>query len=132
MKTILIDTNVILRFLLADEPVLYAQAKTLFLEAENQQCSLYIDEIVTAEVVWVLTSFYKHSREQVSQTLLRIFTQAWVVNPRKKQVLQALSSYSTTHLSFIDCWLLTLSKKQSLELQTFDQKLHSKANKRSI
>jgi predicted nucleic acid-binding protein len=120
---IIVDTNVILRLILADDPKLSHRAKEIFDLAETGKVRIYIDEVIVAEVVWVLSSFYRQPKADVVLNLKDMISQKWIVNPRKKLVLAVLDLFSETNLSYIDAWILSVSKQQKIELKTFDQKL---------
>jgi predicted nucleic acid-binding protein len=126
MNVVLVDANIILRYLLADHPQLSAQAKSLFLKAEEGKVKLYCDEIVIAEVIWVLSSLYKTPKGEIVSQLEIILSQNWTINPRKNLILESLNLYSSSSLSYIDCWLLKLSEIENLRLETFDRKLRKK------
>lgn len=123
---IIVDTNVILRLILADEPKLSIQAKEIFDLAETGQTKIYIDEVVVAEVVWVLSSFYRQPKQDIVRHLKDMISQTWIVNPRKKLVLAALDLFLETNLSYIDAWILSVSRHRKIELKTFDKKLDKK------
>ena len=57
METYLLDTNVVLRFLLRDEPRMATAAEALFARAERGEVKLLIDSVILAEVLFVLQSF---------------------------------------------------------------------------
>lgn len=123
MNTILVDTNIILRFLLRDDEALFALAESVFNKAESGNAKIYIDELVVAEVIWTLTSFYKQPKKEVANLLTKLVNQKWITNPRKKLILKALRLCSTTNLSYIDCWLIEVARKAKMPLQTFDESL---------
>ena len=58
-KTILIDANIVIRFLLNDSPKLSRKAKAIFRQAEAGEIKLFFDEVIVAEIIWTLSSFYK-------------------------------------------------------------------------
>lgn len=122
-RIIYVDTNIIVRHLLGDHPTLSRQAQKLFIRAQSGEVQLYFDEVVVAEVVWVLKSFYKIAKEDICQQLLDIITQKWVVNPRKKMIIRSLEQFKISNLSYIDCWALNISKQRKIQLQTFDKTL---------
>lgn len=127
MKPIItVDTNVILRLILADEPKLSIRAKEIFDLAETGQTKIYIDEVVVAEVVWVLSSFYRQSKQDIVRHLKDMVSQTWIINPRKKLILAALDLFLKTNLSYIDAWILSVSRHRKIELKTFDKKLDKK------
>lgn len=122
-KTLLIDANIIVHHLLGDHPTLSPQAKKLFVQAQSGEILMYFDEVIIAEVVWVLKSFYKLLKGDIVKQLVDIVSQSWVINPRKKLILNSLEQFKTANLSFIDCWILAVSKHQKIQLKTFDKAL---------
>lgn len=123
IKTVCLDANIIIRYLEADNPSLSPKAKELFSKAEKGSTKIYIDEVIIAEVIWVLSSFYEQSRQTISNKLTSLLSPKWIINPRKKLILATLNSYSVSNLSYIDNWVLQVSKLKKLKLETFDKNL---------
>lgn len=113
-----LDTNVLLRFLLKDHPTLSPQARNIILTGKH-----YLDEIILAQVIWVLSSYYKQSRHDIAVSIDKLLSLPHLMNPRKSLILQAVQLYKDTSLEYVDCWLLTVSKAHNLNLTTFDKKL---------
>ncbi|KKR33294.1 MAG: PilT protein domain protein [Candidatus Gottesmanbacteria bacterium GW2011_GWC2_39_8] len=122
-EIILVDANVLIRFLLRDHPKLSEEAKQIFLRGEKGEVKIYIDEVVIAETVWVLTSFYKIGREQLGQSLLKLISQDWMINSKKRIIIQTLDLFLSCRLDYIDCWLLAVSRINKISLKTFDKML---------
>jgi len=118
-----LDTNVIIRFLLCDNKILFKKAKTIFKKAENGFYKLYIDEIVVAECIWLLSSFYKSSKNKTIQMLIKIVSFDFVICDNKNLLIDTMIMVNDQNLSFIDCWLNLKSKLMNLQLITFDKKL---------
>lgn len=127
-KLLCLDTNVLIRFLRADHPELSQKAKEIFLKAQKGEIRIYLDEVIVAESVWLLSSFYKIERKEIALQLQELVSQEWIVNPRKKVILESLSLFLETNLHFVDCWIACINKSISGELKTFDKKL-KKLNK---
>lgn len=128
-KLVCIDTNILIRFLRADHPKLSPKAKEIFLSAQKGEINIYIDEIIVAETVWLLSSFYKLKKEEIAYQLQELVSQEWIINPRKKLILQSLSLYSSSNLHYVDCWINYVSKEISGKLVTFDKDLKKQASK---
>lgn len=120
---VLVDANIILRLLFKDNKALFLKAKEIFLKAEKGDQKIYLDEVIIAEVVWTLSSFYKIKKPDITDGLEKIISQDWTINPRKGLIIEALNLFKAKNLSFIDCWMAVVSKKQKLTLETFDKKL---------
>lgn len=127
-KTVLLDTNIILRFLRHDQPQHFGHVRNLFQEAEKGTINCYIDPVVLAEVIWTLTSFYKVNRSEISTKLEMLLAQKWMVNEHKQALLSALHQYQETNLDYIDCWLLAVSEEHAIPIETFDKKLQKLAH----
>ncbi len=123
MNTLILDTNIILRFLRKDNLVFYKRAKLIFNRAGEGKILLYLDELVAAEIVWTLQSFYKQFKQDVVEVLLDLASQDWIINPRKQILLETLRLYRGVNLSYVDCWLVILSRESRIKLETFDSKL---------
>src|SRR3989338_2859411 len=123
IKTSVIDANIIIRFLLHDHPSLSSLAKSIFLKAEQGKIKLYFDEVVIAEVVWTLSSFYKIKKADLVDRMEKLLSQDCVVNSKKNIINKALLLYASSNLDYIDCWVYIVSKSQGMTLKTFDKKL---------
>lgn len=54
MKRYLVDTNVLLRFLLADSEKLSPRAKDFFVRAEHGEWEVVLTDVGIAEATWVM------------------------------------------------------------------------------
>lgn len=122
-SAVIIDTNILLRYLRNDHPMLSLEARKLFEKAHKNILNIYIDELVLAETIWVLSSYYQTPKPLIVSTLQEQLYFDWIINPRKKLMLKALEYYGKTNVSYIDSWLYKLSKSERLSLETFDTKL---------
>ena len=64
-----IDTNVLVRFLVNDDPRQSKVAKEIFRGAELARESLYVSSLVLLETIWVLESAYGVGRDALVDTL---------------------------------------------------------------
>ncbi len=67
-----LDTNVVVRFLVRDDPAMTAQARRVFEEAEGIGETLVIHNLVLIETLWVLRSVYGFSREAILEAVERL------------------------------------------------------------
>ncbi len=98
-----IDTNVLIRHLTGDPPEMAARA-TPFLMAADQ---LLLADLIVAEMVYVLESFYEVPAEQVAQLVRSViaFEPISVVHPAL--LLRALEVYEVDGLDFTDAYLVS-------------------------
>ena len=118
-----LDTNVLIRHLVQDEPA-QARLATRFI---TQECSraepVFINRIVLCETVWVLESAYGYSKEDIAGVLERIMqTQQFVIeNVRAAWV--ALRLYRSSAIDFADCLLAETNRESGcIETVTLDKK----------
>lgn len=120
IETICVDTNVVLRFLLEGDSGFHQKAKEFFSRAERGGIKIYLDEIISVEVVWVLIKLYKIKKLDALMTMAKLLKNRYLVNPRKKFMLKAIILSSRTGLSYPDAWLHIISKESGFVVETFD------------
>ena len=118
---LLVDANVILRYLLRDSEELYAKAEEVFNEVLDGRAKILILESVVAEVVYVLQKVYNVSRKEISEVLEKLIEFRGVKVYNKEQVLKALEIFSTKNIDFVDCLLCAYGQRN--KVITFDKGL---------
>ncbi len=121
-KIHLIDTNVILRYLIGDDPEKAARATVLMERVEDGLQNIEIPSIVVAETTWTLEKFYNVPREEIANKLLTIFSFNGVKGSEKKAIIKALHSYASMKIDFIDCFLAEQSVEKKMAIYSFDKK----------
>jgi predicted nucleic-acid-binding protein len=119
----LVDTNVILRYLLKDNELLFKKASSLLEKVKGGEETVVIPESVLAECVYVLLRIYKVERQIISEKFQGLFSYKGVVNPDKKEMVYAITLFGKTQLSIVDCILCARATLNRLELFTFDNEL---------
>ena len=121
MKKYLLDTNMLLRFLLADHAELSPKASRLFQQAADRKCLLVLSDLGIAEAVWVLTSYYKIDRKSVAENLAKLVVRAGVYCPSLDPVLDALARFKATNCDFFDCYLAAQAVASGIGVASFDK-----------
>lgn len=120
---VLLDTNVILRLLQADEPAQHKRAKRLFEEAAEGSVRLIVPSLVVAELGWVLGGFYKMDRSYVAAALKALCHTPNVVVIEAGVILRALEIFVSHKVDFVDAYLVALAEEARIKrLATFDRK----------
>lgn len=100
-----IDTNVIIRYIVQDDPE-QAKAATKLIE---QSCSLdnpgYINHIVLCEIVWVLRRSYKLDKQNIYRVIEQIMRTDRLMIEDLQLVWKALETFKGTKADFADCLL---------------------------
>jgi predicted nucleic-acid-binding protein len=117
-----VDANVILRFLTGDPAEMAAQARALFEDVEKGEVALLVDEIVVAEVVWVLHSFYRHPAAKISRVVQELLSREGFQAEDKPGLLAALSLFSEKNVDFADALVAVHMGREGIgEVFSFDQ-----------
>ncbi len=126
-RALILDTNVILRFLLKDVPELYQRAEQVFRLVENDKLEVLLSDLVLSECIWVLEKFYKVPRQQISQNLLVFLQAKGVLTETPKPVLEkGLSTWSKSSLDWTDALLVAKAAHGNTKLITFDREIKKK------
>lgn len=121
MAKYLLDTNVLIRFILGDHATLSPAARKLFGEACDGKCALILTEVAVAEAVWVLHSFYNIKRNPISEWLSKVILSAGVRCMKRDEMLDALHRFASTKCDFLDCYLASLATASGDHVATFDK-----------
>lgn len=115
---VLIDTNVLLRFLLQDHKTLSKQANDI-IDEHDVVCL----NGVVYEVIHVLQSVYQIERQTIADKLLILFENEIIFGENKAVIIQALTVYQTTSMDFIDCLLIAYQVIDKKRVFSFDKKV---------
>lgn len=116
----LVDTNLLLRFLLKDNPAQFEAAKKLIIQSDE---GLILPELAVAEVVWVLQSVYKFKKEEVIEKIFELLKLRSLVT-NFSLLHDTLIIYQNHHIPFVDAYLLAYCKYFKLEgIYSFDKDL---------
>jgi predicted nucleic-acid-binding protein len=116
----LIDTNLIVRFLVQDHEAHAKIASQLFEACDRGEITFVVLSPVLAECVFVLESFYKHSRTDIAQVLANLLTSPGVELEERAVNLDALTRYGSSKVHFVDCIIAATAAAESLAIATFD------------
>lgn len=124
-----LDTNVLVRYLVGDDPVQTARARR---ELERDERFL-VDSVVICELVWVLESGYGFSRAEIAGALERILAIAQFEIEGKDLALSALDDFRGSTADFSDCLLGRRNRAAGAsETLTFDRSLRGLAGFRVL
>ena len=120
---LLIDTNVIIRYLVGDHAESLAKSTSLFEAVETGETQIVILDNVIMEAFFVLTKFYQLPKAEVIDDLKTILSFAGVINHDKLEIIETLNLVLYKNIDFVDALLCVKSKLYDLELFSFDEKL---------
>ena len=128
IKQNVLDTNVLLRFLVGDNQSQQKQAIEWFKQAENGRRKIIILPLVVAETVFVLENFYERSRSDIVEALDIFLAQKWLTI-ENRSVLRGLWKWYLEGFHFVDSYLLSWNDVYRGGVLTFDQRMNKKDKK---
>jgi predicted nucleic-acid-binding protein len=121
-KVYLVDTNVILRYLLDDHKTHSPKAKAFMLQVSRGKKKVEIPAIVIAECIYVLEKFYEVPRNEVVESISGILSFTGIVNTDRSEILEALLKFKKSNTDIVDCILAAYSSSDKVVV-SFDKDL---------
>lgn len=118
---VLLDANILLRYLTNQPPELAERSRALLERAENGELKLILTPLVVAECVWVLKSFYKLPLAAIGAALQQVLELGGVTTQQRPIISAALSSMAQHTVDFTDAYLAELARAEGLSVASFDQ-----------
>jgi predicted nucleic acid-binding protein len=115
-----IDTNILVRHLTGHPPEQARRASAFLAKAEE----LLLTDLVAAEVVYVLESFYEVPRARVAELVRAILAFESTVVVDLSLLLRALELYEVDRLDFADAYLVASAETSGLNtVASFDRSI---------
>jgi predicted nucleic-acid-binding protein len=115
-----VDTNVLVRHLTGDPADMATQA-TSYLRTETE---LLLTDLVVAETIYVLESFYETPRETVAAAVRSLISLASVVTVDAALLLRALEVYETGRIDFAEAYLVACAESTGVDrIASFDRSI---------
>jgi predicted nucleic-acid-binding protein len=119
-KVYLIDTNVILRYLLGDHPEFSPKAEAFMGNISEGTKKAEIFDVVIVECIYVMEKYYQIPKSEISTKLSGILNFSGIVNPDRSEILEALLKYNSTNIDIVDCILAAHSSPEKIVI-SFDK-----------
>ena len=115
-----IDTNILVRHLTGDPPKMAAHA-TRYLGSAS---GLLLTDLVVAETVYVLESFYEAPREQIAVAIRSVIAFGSIVTVDPAMLLRAVEVYETDRLDFAEAYLVANAESTGVNrVASFDKSI---------
>lgn len=115
-----LDTNVLVRYIMQDDPKQSPKA-TALIESLDADAPGFVTLVSIVELYWVLTSCYELTNEQVKQALEALLRTKQILVDRADQVLRALRVFGDGKADFADCLIeRTAAAAGCSQTMTFD------------
>ena len=115
-----LDTNVLVRYIMQDDPKQSPMATRLVESLTGDQPG-FVPLVAVVELVWVLSSSYRLTREQQVEALDLLLRSREIVVDRADLVLQAQRRFARGGADFADCLIERIAQAQRCRTtMTFD------------
>ncbi len=122
-----IDTNILIRFLLADDARQAADARAIITDTAGAGDRIYISCVVLLEAVWVLETVYRFSREELCKLVDALLSRPAFNLQAESAVAEAVDHFRHGKADFADYLAAVFSKKDAgSRLVTFDRACREK------
>jgi len=118
-----VDTNVLVRFLVHDDPAQAALVREKFLSAEREGTAFFVPLLVLLETIWVLESAYAIPRSDLLDTLADLLRLP-ILNFEQREAVQAALTAARSHPLDLPDALIAESARHNgcSSVLTFDRK----------
>lgn len=127
METSLVDTNVIIRYLVENSDRIQSRFKgvfTFFPKVERGEIKIALSELVLFEAFFVLTKLYDVPEKEAADKLSGIVSFKGVIMPDKPLILSCLKILQKERIDLVDAYLLAFSRKKNIKrIYSFDRDL---------
>jgi len=115
-----VDTNILVRHLTGDPADMAARATAYLAETTE----LYLTDLIVAETVYVLESFYEAPRDQVANSMRSLVSMRSVVTVDPALLLRAIEVYETDRLDFAEAYLVACAESTGVgRVASFDRSI---------
>ncbi len=119
-KVYLIDTNVVLRYLLGDHPEFSPKAEAFMFDVSKGVKKAEILDVVIVECIYVMEKYYEIPKTEIVEKLSGIMNFSGIVNPDRSEILEALLKYENSNIDIVDCILAARSSPEKVVI-SFDK-----------
>jgi predicted nucleic-acid-binding protein len=115
-----VDTNILIRHLTGDPPAQAARVTRFLAEADE----LLLADLIVAEVVYVLESFYEVERARVAELVRAIIAFDAVRVVDEDLLLRAVEVYEIERLDFAEAYLVASAERAGVDaIASFDRSI---------
>jgi len=119
-KVYLIDTNVVLRYLLGDHAEFSPRAEAFMADLSKGTKKAEILDVVIVECVYVMEKYYEIPKSEIVEKLSGILNFSGIVNPDRSEILEALLKYENSNVDIVDSILAARSSPEKVVI-SFDR-----------
>jgi len=101
---IFIDANIFIRYFVSDDSYKSKKVEELFQKIVNGETESFTNQMVIAEIVWVLDKFYDMDRQSICDNIEFILNTPNLKVKEKNILFKAIDIYRNSNIDFIDAY----------------------------
>ena len=118
-----LDTNVIIRYLVQDDPAQSALATDYIEKKCSSESPCFIGQITLCEIAWVLESNYEQDRKSIAHVIEHLLQVAQLEVMESHIVWKALADFKASNADFADHLIARVNESRGCESTvTLDKK----------
>lgn len=121
MKEYIIDTNILLRFLLRDNEKFFQKAKKYLTDAKDKKVVLILLSQVIFEIDYVLRGVYRLSYKESADYLTKLIKTPYIQIENRTIITEAIEKYKEKNIDLVDLFLLETARKEKAQVLSFDK-----------
>lgn len=121
MKRVLIDTNIIVRYLVGDLPDKQKDVEQMFLNAEKENIKYLVLDQIIIETIFVLTKVYKLDKSICVKVIVEMLELA-CIDIETNLIIESMNIYLDENIEIVDAYMITYALQNNIGLQSFDKK----------
>ena len=118
---VLLDTNILVRFLTKDHEEHYRKSVEVFIQIESGEIEALLLDFILAEVVYVLKRIYKIEKSDISGTLKKLLMYEHLYMDNQLVAFEALNIYANRNIDFADAMLCAKKNLEGYRTISFDK-----------
>ena len=119
-----LDSNVLLRYLLKDDPQQARKAKGLIDRLDRGGEQAHVSDVVLCEVVWVLAKTHDYRRARIGAVLRQLLAARQLTFDSRDRLLRALQAFTSGKGGFADYVIREHAREAGCDtVRTFDRDL---------
>ena len=115
MRPKAIDANILLRFVVADHPVMSPKCRELLARVERGEETVFLPEAALQDVIWTLKSHYRWPRERIRAFADQLLALDHLTMRDKARFWSALDLFEDRRIDFSDALIVAETRQEGLD-----------------
>ncbi|MBF0310967.1 MAG: PIN domain-containing protein [Magnetococcales bacterium] len=121
MQTIVVDTNIILRYLLKDHPDFFIRANGFWDKVKQGHYLAFVSEGVLVECVFVLLKVYRVPRQELADVMLAFLETPGLMATDLAILRHALVLFRGHAIDVVDALVVATAQRHDWAVESFDR-----------